>query len=104
MNSSELLAQKKPNIVYILADDMGIGDISCLNPNSKINTPNIDKLLDNGMNFTDAHTASAVCTPTRYGIITGRYPWRTKLKKGVVDGYSKALIQENIDTAPALLL
>ena len=103
MNSSELLAQKKPNIVYILADDMGIGDISCLNPNSKINTPNIDKLLDNGMNFTDAHTASAVCTPTRYGIITGRYPWRTKLKKGVVDGYSKALIQENIDTAPALL-
>ena len=93
----------KPNIVYILADDMGIGDVSGLNPNSKIDTPNIDKLLDNGMNFTDAHTASSVCTPTRYGIITGRYPWRTKLKKGVVDGYSKTIIQDDIDTAPALL-
>jgi len=98
-----LIAQDKPNIVYILADDMGIGDISGLNPNSKIKTPNIDKLLDNGINFTDAHTASAVCTPTRYGIITGRYPWRTKLKKGVVDGYSKTILQDNIDTAPALL-
>ena len=103
INCSSLVAQKKPNIVYILADDMGIGDISGLNPSSKINTPNIDKLLENGMNFTDAHTASAVCTPTRYGIITGRYPWRTRLKKGVVDGYSKTLIQNDIDTAPALL-
>lgn len=96
-------AQNKPNIIYILADDMGIGDISGLNPDSKIKTPNIDKLLDNGMNFTDAHTASSVCTPTRYGIITGRYAWRTKLKKGVVDGYSKTILQDNIDTAPALL-
>ena len=93
----------KPNIVYILADDMGIGDISSLNPESKIQTPNIDMLINQGMNFTDAHTASAVCTPTRYGIITGRYPWRTKLKKGVVDGYSKTIIAEGIDTAPALL-
>ena len=103
MNNTGLLAQNKPNIVYILADDMGIGDVSGLNPNSKIKTPNLDKLLDSGMNFTDAHTASAVCTPTRYGIITGRYPWRTKLKKGVVDGYSKTILQDDIDTTPALL-
>ena len=94
---------KKPNIVYILADDMGIGDVSGLNPDSKISTPNIDKLIDNGMTFTDAHTASAVCTPTRYGIITGRYPWRTKLKKGVVDGYSKTIITDEIETVPELL-
>ncbi len=103
MNNTGVLAQNKPNIVYILADDMGIGDVSGLNPNSKIKTPNLDKLLDSGMNFTDAHTASAVCTPTRYGIITGRYPWRTKLKKGVVDGYSKTILQDDIDTTPALL-
>ena len=96
-------AQKKPNIVYILADDMGIGDISSFNPESKITTPNIDKLKKQGMNFTDAHTASAVCTPTRYGIITGRYPWRSKLKRGVLDGYSKSMISDEVDTAPALL-
>ncbi len=95
--------RNKPNIVYILADDMGIGDVSSLNPDSKIETPNIDKLVNQGMNFTDAHTASSVCTPTRYGIITGRYPWRTKLKKGVVDGYSKTIIADGIDTTPALL-
>ncbi len=102
-NKNGQTSNEKPNIVYILADDMGIGDISGLNPNSKIATPNIDRLIENGMTFTDAHTASAVCTPTRYGIITGRYPWRTKLKKGVLDGYSKSLIDKNIDTAPALL-
>ena len=92
-----------PNIVFILADDMGIGDISALNPEGKIATPNIDKLISNGMTFTDAHTASSVCTPTRYGILTGRYPWRTKLKKGVLNGYSRSLISDSTDTAPALL-
>ena len=69
-----------PNIIYILADDLGYGDISCLNDKSKIQTPNIDKLASLGMTFTDAHSASAVCTPTRYGLLTGRYPWRSKLK------------------------
>ena len=93
----------KPNIVYIMADDMGIGDVSGLNPNSKIQTPNIDKLIEQGMNFTDAHTASSVCTPTRYGLLTGRYPWRTQLKARVLDGYSKPLITDKVDTAPALL-
>ena len=102
LNSLTILADK-PNIVYILADDMGIGDISGLNTQSKIRTPQLDSLINNGMTFTDAHTASAVCTPTRYGLLTGRYPWRSELKDGVTNGYSKALISENLDTVPKLL-
>lgn len=88
----------KPNIVYILADDLGYGDVSSLNKNSKIQTLNIDKLASQGVSFTDAHTSSSVCTPTRYGILTGRYNWRTTLKKGVLNGYSKALIPEDRKT------
>ncbi len=81
-----------PNIIYILADDLGYGDVSCYNENSRIKTPNIDRLASQGIQFTDAHTSSAVCTPTRYGILTGRYNWRSELKRGVLSGYSKALI------------
>ena len=93
----------KPNIVFILADDMGYGDVSCFNKNSKINTPFIDKLASTGVMFTDAHTSSAVCTPTRYGILTGRYNWRSKLKQGVLSGFSKALIpQERVTIASFL--
>ncbi|MDP4880327.1 MAG: sulfatase-like hydrolase/transferase, partial [Opitutales bacterium] len=63
-----------PNIVYILADDLGYGDVSCLNPElGKIKTPRIDQLAQEGMTFTDAHSSSSVCTPTRYSILTGRY-------------------------------
>ncbi len=94
---------EKPNIVYILADDMGIGDVSALNSDAKVSTPNIDALVKNGMTFTDAHTTSSVCTPSRYSIMTGEYAWRTKLKRRVLDGYSKAMIDENKDTAPKLL-
>lgn len=78
----------RPNIVYILADDLGYGDVHCLNPDSKIATPNLDRLAEQGMTFTDAHSGSSVCTPTRYGILTGRYAWRSRLKKGVLGGYS----------------
>lgn len=92
-----------PNIVYILADDMGIGDVSGFNGNAKLKTPHIDLLIDQGMTFTDAHTAASVCTPTRYGLMTGRYPWRTQLKSRVLDGYSKPMVDSNIDTAPKLL-
>ena len=74
----------KPNVIYILADDLGYGDIRVFNPKSKIPTPNIDKLASQGMMFTDAHSGSSVCTPTRYGIMTGRYAWRTRLQKGVL--------------------
>ncbi|MEQ9287943.1 MAG: arylsulfatase [Cyclobacteriaceae bacterium] len=91
-NAPEKKAEKKPNIVFILADDMGYGDVSAYNENSRIQTPNIDQLASRGVMFTDAHTSSSVCTPTRYGILTGRYNWRSKLKKGVLGGYSKALI------------
>ncbi|WP_114750713.1 sulfatase family protein [Pleomorphovibrio marinus] len=90
---SPTFAQTKPNIVYILADDLGIGDVSAYNPDSKIDTKYIDWMAQNGIMFTDAHTSSSVCTPTRYGILTGRYNWRSRLKKGVLSGYSKPLIE-----------
>ena len=83
---------EKPNIIYILADDLGIGDVSIYNKSSKIQTKNIDALAGEGMRFTDAHSGSAVCTPTRYGILTGRYAWRTRLQKSVLWGYDSALI------------
>ena len=76
-------AQNQPNIIYILADDMGSGDVMVYNKDAKFPTPHIDKMANEGVKFTDAHTSSAVCTPTRYGIITGRYSWRTALKSGV---------------------
>ena len=82
-----------PNIIYILADDMGYGDVSALNINSKIITKNIDALAANGMSFTDAHSNSAVCSPTRYGILTGRYAWRTWMKQGVLWSWDEPLIK-----------
>ncbi|HOZ45417.1 MAG TPA: arylsulfatase [Candidatus Hydrogenedentes bacterium] len=96
-------ASNMPNIVYILADDLGYGDVSCLNRDSKIRTPNIDRIGREGMVFTDAHSPSAVCTPTRYGILTGRYPWRSTLKQGVLDGYSRHLISPERMTVASLL-
>ncbi|HDR51282.1 MAG TPA: hypothetical protein ENN90_06640 [Mariniphaga anaerophila] len=92
-----------PNIVFILADDMGYGDVSAYNENSKIKTPFIDQLAKEGVMFTDAHTSSSVCTPTRYGILTGRYNWRSSLKSGVVSGYSKSLIEQERTTIATFL-
>ncbi len=85
--------KRKPNIVYVLADDMGYGDVSCLNRCSAFYTPNFDSLFENGIAFTDAHAVSAVCTPSRYAVLTGRYSWRSRLKKGVLNGYSESLIE-----------
>ncbi len=93
----------KPNIVIILADDQGFGDVSANNPDSKIPTPHIDRLATEGMRFTDAHTSSGVCTPTRYSLLTGRYHWRTRLQSGVLGGFSKPLIAENRLTLAGLL-
>jgi len=94
----------KPNIVYILCDDLGYGDVHCLNPDKgKIATPHADKLAAQGIIFTEAHSGSSVCTPTRYGILTGRYAWRTKLQAGVLDGDSPPLIARERLTTPALL-
>ena len=92
-----------PNIIYILADDLGYGDVSSYNPDGKIQTPNIDKIAAEGMRFTDAHTTSSVCTPTRYGILTGRYNWRSTLKEGVLWGLSEALISTHRTTVASLL-
>lgn len=92
-----------PNIVFIMADDMGYGDVSCYNPESKIRTPNMDGLAKEGVRFTDAHSPSAVCTPTRYGVLTGRYCWRTRLKRGVLNGFSQPLISQDQMTVAELL-
>jgi arylsulfatase A-like enzyme len=97
------VAAERPNVVYILADDLGYGDVGCLNPATKIPTPNVDRLASQGMVFTDAHSGSAVCTPTRYGILTGRYAWRTRLKSGVLGGYSPPLIEPGRLTVAQLL-
>ena len=94
---------KRPNIVYILADDLGVGDVHACNPNGKIATPNMDQLAAEGMRFTDAHSGSAVCTPTRYGILTGRYSWRTRLSEGVCWGYSPPLIVAGRMTVASML-
>ncbi|MEM7016429.1 MAG: arylsulfatase [Pseudomonadota bacterium] len=93
----------KPNIVFVLADDMGYGDLSSLNKDSQIPTPNIDRIAKEGTYFTDAHSPSALCTPTRYGILTGRYCWRTRLKKSVTWGYSRHLIEPERMTVASLL-
>ena len=93
-----------PNIVYVICDDLGYGDVQCLNPkNGKIPTPHVDQLASEGMIFTDAHSGSSVCTPTRYGIMTGRYSWRTKLQKGVVTGFAPCLIDKKRPTVASFL-
>ncbi len=93
----------RPNIVYILADDLGYGDVRALNPAIKIRTPNLDRLAAAGKVFTDAHSSSAVCSPTRYGLLTGRYNWRSRLKSGVLGGMSPPLIEPGRLTVPGLL-
>ncbi len=85
--------ESHPNIVYILADDLGYGDVGFLNPESGISTPNLDQLAQEGITFTDAHSGSAVCTPTRYGILTGRYCWRSPLKSAVLWAWDGPLIE-----------
>ena len=94
---------RPPNIVLILADDLGYGDLKCYNDQSRIPTPRIDRLAAEGMRFSDAHTPSSVCSPTRYGLLTGRYAWRTRLKSGVLDGYSPALVEPGRMTLASLL-
>lgn len=96
-------AVDQPNFIYILCDDLGYGDVSCLNPQGKIKTPNMDRIAREGMTFTDAHSGSSVCTPTRYGVMTGRYAWRSKLKNGVLGGLSPRLIEPDRLTVGTML-
>ena len=93
---------KSPNVIYILADDLGYGDLNCYNNNSKIKTPNIDKLASEGMIFTDMHSTSSVCTPTRYSILTGEYAWRTRLKSSVLWSYGPLMISDEKSTVSKL--
>ena len=97
------MAQNEPNIIFILADDMGYGDLACQNPASKIPTPNLDRLAAQGVRFTDAHAPSSVCSPSRYAILTGRYAWRTRLKGGVLWPWDPPLIEPGRTTVAALL-
>ncbi len=99
----KMSAQKPPNIIFIMADDLGYGDFSCYNKDSKIPTPQVDRLASQGVRFTDAHSPSAVCSPTRYGVLTGRYSWRTRLKQNVLSGYSQPLIAQEQLTVAELL-
>ncbi len=92
-----------PNIVIILADDMGYGDVQAFNQESGIPTPNLNELSEEGIMFMDAHTPSSICTPTRYGLLTGRYCWRSSLKRGVLKGYDTPLIEEDRMTIAAYL-
>jgi len=97
-------APTQPNIVIVLADDFGYGDAGCYDPEfSKIPTPNIDRLAREGMMFTNAHSSSSVCTPTRYGLLTGRYNWRSRLQAGVLPPYGSPLIAPDRLTIAGLL-
>ncbi len=97
------LAKPGPNILFILADDLGIGDVSCYNPHSAWRTPHLDHLATQGTMFTDAHAAASLCTPSRYAILTGRFAWRGRLKQGVVNGYQGGLIEPGRLTLPEFL-
>jgi len=94
---------KKPNIILMLADDLGYGDISCLNPNSRIHTKNLDQLASEGLNCTDAHATSALCSPSRYGLLTGRYNWRSWLKSQVLIATEDNMIEEGRMTIASML-
>jgi arylsulfatase A len=96
-------AKGKPNIVLILADDMGIDSVSALNDKCGIPTPHLNALLKQGMHFSDAHSGSAVCSPTRYGVLTGRYSWRSSLKRGIVGKWKPPLIEKDRLTLPQML-
>ncbi len=96
-------ADNAPNVIFVMADDLGIGDLSATNQNCKIKTPHLQTMADEGITFLDAHSPSAVCTPTRYGVLTGRYNWRSRLAKGVLSGTSEHLIPADRPTVAHLL-
>ena len=92
LSAARLPAAEKPNVILVMADDLGIGDLTATNPDCKIKTPRLQQMADEGITFVDAHTPSSVCTPTRYGLLTGRYNWRSRLARGVLSGTSEHLI------------
>ena len=102
-STSLLRAAEKPSIIIIYTDDQGYGDASCLNAKAKFQTPNIDRLAREGLTFTDGHCSDTVCTPSRYGLLTGRYSWRTELKRGVFGAERTCLIPDNRMTIASVL-
>ena len=98
-----IMLAEKPNIILVYVDDMGYGDASCLNPQSKFKTPHLDRLAREGMTFTDGHCSDTVCTPSRYGLLTGRYAWRSTLKRGVMGAEGECLIADGRVTLASLL-
>jgi arylsulfatase A-like enzyme len=101
--AAAVFAAERPNVVVILCDDLGYGDVRANNPDGKIATPHMDRLAREGVRFTDAHTPSSVCSPTRYGLLTGRYNWRSRLQSGVLGGLSPRLIEPGRETLASLL-
>jgi arylsulfatase A-like enzyme len=100
---AEAAAPHPPNVVLVLADDLGYGDVRSFNPAGRVATPHLDRLAREGVRFTDAHSGSAVCTPTRYGLLTGRYAWRTRLTSGVLWGEGAPLVEPGRVTIASLL-
>lgn len=100
---TSVAVQFKPNVIVIYTDDQGYGDVSCLNPEAKFSTPNMDRLANEGIKFTNGHCSDAVCTPSRYGLLTGRYCWRTVKKKGVLGAEAECLIKDDQMTLASLL-
>ncbi len=94
---------ERPNIIFILADDLGVGDVKAFNPESKVATPSLNKLAAEGMVWRNAYCPDSVCTPSRYALMTGRYCWRTAHKKGVLANWEPPLIEEGRVTLPSLL-
>src|SRR5690554_8080957 len=85
----------QPNVIIIFADDMGYGDVSYVNPEARTFTPHIDKMARNGAVFTNAHASASVCTPSRYGLLTGRYAWRSQSAARVVNGFGTPVIEKD---------
>jgi arylsulfatase A len=100
---SQQIQQRRPNVLLILADDLGPGDPGIFNPESRIPMPNFNRLATQGVRFTDMHSPSAVCTPTRYGLLTGQYCWRTQLKRGVLNGESPSLLRPGQQTLGSVM-
>ena len=98
-----LCAASQPNVIVIYTDDQGFGDVSAMNPEAKFETPHFDRLAHEGIAFTNAHSADSVCTPSRYGLLTGRYPWRTIRKRGVMGAEGKCLIPDGRWTLASML-
>ena len=103
LTTTEIFCSENPNIIIIYTDDQGYGDASWLNAKAKFKTPHIDRLCKEGVTLSDGHSPDTVCTPSRYGLLTGRYSWRTHLKRGVFGAEHPCLIEKGRMTIASLL-